>query len=82
MRKLTVILTVTAATAAILSTASLTWKAEAAPWLAASQLRAAAEISAPMQKVACWPGERNYCRYHWKPGRYGGCVPCRHGPGY
>jgi hypothetical protein len=79
MRKFTAILTVTAA---ILGTGSLTWKAEAAPWLAASKLRAAIETAAPIQKVACWPGERDYCPYHMKHGYYGNCVPCRHGPGY
>jgi len=79
MRKLMVTLAVSAA---VLSIGSLTWKAEAAPWLAASKLRAAAETSAPMQRVACWPGERDYCPYHMKPSRYGGCIPCVHGPGY
>jgi hypothetical protein len=65
------------ATAAILSTGSLTWKADA---LGIARLGAAE--NAAIEKVACWPGERNYCRYHFKPGRWGGCVPCRHGPGY
>lgn len=79
MRKLMVTLAVTAA---ILSISSLAWKAGAAPWLAASQLRAGAESTAPLQKVACWPGQRDYCPYHMKHGPYGGCVHCWHGPGY
>jgi hypothetical protein len=79
MRKLTITLT---ATAAFLCIGSLTWRAEAAPWLAAAQLRTAGETSAPIQKVHCWPGQYDGCGYHWKPGHYGGCVPCMHGPGY
>jgi len=79
MRNLMIAVTVTAA---VLGTGSVTWKAEAAPSLAASKIRAAAEISSPVQGVACWPGERDFCPYHMKPGRWGGCVPCRHGPGY
>jgi hypothetical protein len=79
MRKLVVTLTLSAA---VLSIGSLTWKAEAAPWLAASQLRTASETSAAIQKVHCWPGQYDGCAYHWKPGHYGGCVPCIHGPGY
>jgi hypothetical protein len=54
MRKLTITLT---ATAAFLCIGSLTWRAEAAPWLAASALRTAGETSAPIQKVHCWPGQ-------------------------
>jgi hypothetical protein len=79
MRELMVTLTLSAA---VLGIGSLTWKAEAAPWLAASNLRPAVETSAPIQKVACWPGERDYCPYHMKPSHYGGCIPCMHGPGY
>jgi hypothetical protein len=79
MRKLIVMLT---ATAAFLCIGSLTWRAEAAPWLAASALRSAGETSAAIQKVGCWPGQWDYCPYHMKPSRYGGCIPCRHGPGY
>jgi len=65
-------------TAAILSTGSLTWKAEAATWLETSQLRVAAENYAPIQKAACWPGHHDFCPYHMKH-RHGTCLPCVHG---
>jgi hypothetical protein len=79
MRKLMVVLTVTAA---ILSIAGLTWKAEAATGLGKAAVNTAAESYMPTEKAACWPGQRDYCPYHMKRVWDGSCRPCRHGPGY
>ena len=77
MRKLMVILTVTAA---ILFAGAFTWKAEAATWLEKAGLRAAAQSYTPIEKAACW-GWGPHCGpgWTWTCGPYGRrcwCARC------
>jgi hypothetical protein len=60
---------------AILSVASLSWKAEAATGLNKAFISAAVENKMPIQEVACWPRKIDICPWHKKL-RHGRCIPC------